>query len=83
MRSSVENTRPNTSHKRRRALDDHEQRPNRDRDKLQRLSLTEVGREYAEQFGREPDFSIGKEALIDLILNDRRKQDAPVFRFPP
>jgi len=63
-------------------LEDQEQRPNRDRANLQRLSLSEVGREYLEQFGREPDFSIGKDALIDRILNERRKKDTPAFRFP-
>ena len=83
MRSCVENRGTQTPHKRRRALDDREQQPSRARHNLQRLTLTEVGREYAEQFGREPDFSVGKDALIDLILNDRRKQDVPAFRFPP
>ena len=64
-------------------MNDQEPQPDPKREGLRRLSLTEVGQEYAEQFGRVPDFSLGKDALVDLILNDRQKKDVPAFRFPP
>ena len=64
-------------------MDDQEPQPDPKRERLRRLSLSEVGQEYVEQFGREPDFSLGKDALVDRILNDRQKKDIPAFRFPP
>jgi hypothetical protein len=64
-------------------MNDQEPQPDPRRERLRRLSLSEVGLEYVEQFGRQPDFSLGKDALVDLILNDRQKKDIPAFRFPP
>jgi hypothetical protein len=64
-------------------MDDQEPQLNQRRERLRRCSLSEVGQEYVEQFGREPDYSLGIDALVELILNDRQKKDVPAFRFPP
>jgi len=60
----------------------HAQRPNQDREYLQRLSLSQIGREYFEQFSREADFSIGTNELIERNLNERHKKAGSGFRFP-